>query len=149
MAKKSGKKEEAAVEGQQVEGGAPAVAAAAPEAAAKPVKAPKPPKEPKPVVVKDTKNGMTRPNPNSMIFKIWACADEVALEVGPALVKKPLVKAKLEAYGETIKDSTIQAQFNYWRKYMGLVVPRAAKEAPPAAAVEGEATATEGEAAAA
>lgn len=93
-------------------------------AEAKPAKAEKAPKEPKPkvekpVVVKDTKNGVTRPGPDTSTGKVWAISDTLqAAATEEAPITRSAVMKQAEAQG--INVSTAATQYGRWRQYNGL-----------------------------
>lgn len=79
-------------------------------------------------VPKDTRNGVTRPKPDSQTGKVWVIADQLAAAAGAPPERKAVLDA-CKAAG--INDATAQTQHGRWKKYYGLVSARAA--AAPAA----------------
>lgn len=78
---------------------------------------------------KDTRNGVTRPKPDSQTGKVWVIADQLAAAAGAPPERKAVLEA-CKAAG--INDATAQTQHGRWKKYYGLVTARV--PAPPAEA---------------
>lgn len=84
-----------------------------------------------PVVIKDTKNGVTRPRVNSKTGVVWLIADR-----NPSATREAVLK---EATDKGVNIATASTQYGRWRKYNGLVTERVAK--PAAAPVDNSAAA--------
>lgn len=78
---------------------------------------------------KDSRNGVTRPNPASKTGQVWVIADSLSAKKGAPAERKEVLEACKNA---GIVDATAQTQFGRWKKYHGLVTPRAQAEAAPA-----------------
>ena len=73
-------------------------------------------------------------NPESIIGRVWALADAMAAKTSKEDVKRSDI---MDALAGDVDPSTINAQFQRWRNYNGLVKPtgpRAAKGAAKKAA---------------
>lgn len=76
-------------------------------------------------VVKDEKNGVTRPAANTATGKIWAIIDHLSTVAGePAARKDVLAMCEKEGLNLT----TAATQHGRWRRYHGLVQPSRAKK---------------------
>ena len=111
--------------------------------------------ESKTEIVKDEKNGVVRPGPETATGRVWAIADTLNAS---STEENPITRAAVikQAEAQGINVSTAATQYGRWRTYNGLaketakaVVPKAekpakaTKEAAPEAVVE-EAPQTEG-----
>jgi len=111
--------------------------------------------EAKTEIVKDEKNGVVRPGPETATGRVWAIADTLNAS---STEENPITRAAVikQAEAQGINVSTAATQYGRWRTYNGLaketakaVVPKAAKaakatkEVAPEAVVE-EAPQTEG-----
>lgn len=96
------------------------------ESAVKVKKAPKEPKAPRePKAPVDMQNGVSRPSNGSLCAVIWDKATELSNAKG-----EPVTKSELEkGLDSSVNASTISTQLGRWRKYHGLVTPRAKVEA--------------------
>lgn len=72
----------------------------------------------KEVVVKDTKNGITRPKEGTKTGRVWAISDALSAELKKPVGRKAVIDA---ATAEEINPSTAATQYGRWRKYNGLV----------------------------
>ncbi len=88
-------------------------------------------------VVKDNKNGVTRPRAGTTTGRIWEISDDLSRKVGAPAKRSDVMDT---AKSEGINLSTAATQYGRWRRYHGLVTerPKAASTAPvePAAVVE-------------
>lgn len=75
--------------------------------------------EPKPVVVKDTKNGVTRPGKETDTGRVWAICDTLKAS---ATEENPISRAAVIKHAEakSINPSTAATQYGRWRTYNGL-----------------------------
>lgn len=108
--------------------------------------------ESKTEIVKDEKNGIVRPGPDTATGKVWAIADTLQAS---ATEENPVTRAAVIKLAEAkgINVSTAATQYGRWRTYNGLAKETTAKpakekapKAPKAAAkavVPKEANATE------
>ncbi len=80
----------------------------------------------KEAVVKDTKNGVTRPGAGTKTGRVWDIADKISAKTNEPAMRKPVLD---EAVKQEINESTAATQYGKWRKYHGLVgTGRPAKE---------------------
>lgn len=83
----------------------------------------------KAVIVKDTKNDVTRPGAETSTGRVWAICDLIYSEATP---DNPITRSRVikTAEAEDINVSTAATQYGRWRKYMGLEreAPKAVKE---------------------
>lgn len=101
------------------------------------------PKAPKAEVVKDTKNGVTRPGAETSTGKVWAIADTLHAQ---ATKEEPISRAAVikAAEAQGINVSTAATQYGRWRTYNGLgketskavKVEKQAETAAPAPALD-------------
>lgn len=104
-------------------------------------KAPAKKAEAKEKIVRDTKNGITRPGEGTITGRVWGIADAISATANEDGSKSPAMRAPVlnAAVAEKINESTAATQYGKWRKFHGLVGsgrPAKAKEdkAAPAAA---------------
>lgn len=73
----------------------------------------------KAVVVKDTKNGVTRPGQGTATGRVWEICDTIQAGATP---ENPITRARVikAAEAEDINVSTAATQYGRWRKYNGL-----------------------------
>ena len=71
----------------------------------------------KEAVVKDTKNGVTRPGSGTKTGRIWEIADTMSAELQAPAGRKVVLEA---AEKEEINSATAATQYGRWRKYNGL-----------------------------
>ena len=73
----------------------------------------------KAVVVKDQKNGVTRPSADTQTGKVWSICDVI---YATATEDNPITRARVikTAEAEGVDVSTAATQYGRWRKYMGL-----------------------------
>lgn len=92
-------------------------------------------------VVKDTKNGITRPGTETQTGKVWLIADGITKDSGKPATRKAVVDA---CVAQGINTSTATTQFGKWAKYNDLIgdkspgraeKPAAAPAAPTVAPV--------------
>ena len=69
-------------------------------------------------VVKDAKNGITRPTAGTKTGRIWEIADAASQELKAPAGRKAVIAV---AVAEEINPSTAATQYGRWRKYNGLV----------------------------
>lgn len=84
-------------------------------------------------IVKDQKNGVTRPTAGTATGRVWKICDTIYAN---ATEENPITRARVikTAEAEDINVSTAATQYGRWRKYMGLE-----RETPKAVvAAEGE-----------
>lgn len=67
--------------------------------------------------VKDTQNGVTRPNPGTKTNRVWEIADAMSAEIGAPAPRKKVLEA---AMAEGLNVATAATQYGRWRKYHGL-----------------------------
>ncbi len=74
-------------------------------------------------VVRETKNGVTRPGDGTITGRIWAIADEISAAANEDGTKAPAMRAPVlnAAVKEKINESTAATQYGKWRKFHGLV----------------------------
>lgn len=70
-------------------------------------------------IVKDQKNGVTRPSANTQTGKVWAICDLIYAQ---ATEENPITRSRVikTAEADEINVSTAATQYGRWRKYMGL-----------------------------
>lgn len=100
-------------------------AAATPAAPAAPAVA-------KPAIVKDEKNGVTRPSTGATL-RVWTIADELSKAAGKPAERKEVTE---KGMAEGLVVGTIHTQYGRWRKYYGLVTPKEDRLAAQAKAKE-------------
>lgn len=83
-------------------------------------------------IVKDQKNGVTRPTAGTATGRVWKICDTIYAN---ATEENPITRARVikTAEAEEINVSTAATQYGRWRKYMGLE-----REAPKAVVAAGE-----------
>lgn len=71
-------------------------------------------------VVRDTKNGISRPSAGTMTGKVWEISDKIS-----GSTKKPATREAvlIETGKAKINPSTAATQYGKWRKYNGLAKP--------------------------
>lgn len=72
----------------------------------------------KPVIVKDTKNGITRPKDGTKVVKVWELADKVSADKGEPATRKEVVELATAA---GLNAAMAASHYALWRKYHGLV----------------------------
>ena len=87
----------------------------------------------KAVVVKDTKNNVTRPSAGTSTGKVWEICDTIYAQ---ATDENPITRARVikAAEAEGVNVSTAATQYGRWRTYMSL-----GRETAKAVKAEGEA----------
>jgi hypothetical protein len=101
--------------------------------------------EPKPVVVKDTKNGVTRPGKDTDTGRVWAICDTLNAS---ATDEDPISRAKVIKHAEAkgLNPSTAATQYGRWRTYNGLARETSKAVKPAAAEAQVEQAQPKGEA---
>lgn len=67
---------------------------------------------------RESRNGVTRPNSETMIGKLWAIADSISYEKGRPAFNDEVVPAYMEHAGAV--KATANTQYSRWKRYHGV-----------------------------